>query len=272
MKNILFATLALFAMNACSPAPKISNSHVKTVAFHGTAWDHTQLSVCWEISSPGTDSYRTHVREILTKGFEKSVISFLGWETCASDKEYDVRMFIYDDSEAYGTAEYESLIAELRQEALTDAESSLKNPNPSNSDLSLGHPRARGYGNQNAGKRANLLLNRTFKDAMPGFEAIYSTFTEVGKFNGSLSVAIHEMGHVLGLKHEDGHPDTACSEFKEGAKSEDLVTPYNPFSIMSRCYYRSYNYNLGYILPNAKDIEGLNAFYKGSALSSLKEK
>lgn len=260
------------ALVSCARA-EMPTSSVKTVAFPGSAWDHTNLSVCWELASAGTESYRTKLKEVLTESFKETVVAFSGWNSCAAAGNADVRIFIYDDADSYETEAYADIIAELRKEKLGMFESSISPvtskpvaSEPTNAELSLGHPRTKGYGKQNQGKRANLILNRTFKDGAPGFDALAAKFSDEGREFLALSVAIHEMGHVLGLMHEDAHPDVACPDFKEEPHPEFVVTPYNPFSIMSRCFYRSYNYDLGYIRPNIKDIEGINKFYAQSSI------
>jgi hypothetical protein len=110
-----------------------------------------------------------------------------------------------------------------------------------------------------------LVLNQTFKDADPGFRELYARLNAQGKKNIALTAAIHELGHALGLRHEDAHPERTCDDFAEqpGDMPGELlvVSAYNPFSFMSRCYYRTFNYNLSVVYPNAKDIEGINLLY-----------
>ncbi|MBP9707359.1 MAG: hypothetical protein KBD78_06910 [Oligoflexales bacterium] len=125
----------------------------------------------------------------------------------------------------------------------------------------MGHPRLRQLPSLDDVFVAKVVLNRTFMGAEPEFLPIVAQFTSVGINNLAISSSIHELGHVLGLRHEDAHPSTLCKNYKEDLDGSTAISGYNPFSFMSRCYYRSYNYNLGLLLPNELDITGLNLLY-----------
>ena len=248
-----FATAFFFCMFfvACGiPASQQSqDSSVKTVAF--SRWNKKTLDVCWEFTSQSTQSFRIDVENQVGRAFEPTVLRFAGWQKCSSEKPSDVRVFVYDDAGSVWDKDFRAYINNLI------AENDSKKPG-------AGHPRLR-----DANRPMRLVLNRTFKDTEPGFQELYAQFNSQGKKNLALTAAIHEFGHVIGLRHEDSHPERTCDDFAEqpgDAPGEfKVVSAYNPFSFMSRCYYRTFNFNFSIIYPNAKDVEGINLLYSDTA-------
>lgn len=229
-----------------------TGSKMQTVASPNAAWRQDTIVVCWEIMSPGTQNYRMQVQRAIQESLKGFVIPLVGFEQCPT-KGGDIRVFVYDDDEAKGSARYNELVGVLR--------SGLLGPR----DGAIGHPRVRQIGQKIQGLPAGLVLNRSFEDSLPGFQELRNSFTPQGQENLSLSVALHEFGHALGLRHEDAHTEATCDDFAEepgvGPGAAKDITPYNAFSFMSRCYYRSFNYNLGPLLPNERDLQGLNVLH-----------
>lgn len=251
--SVIFSTFV-----ACTGSKdKGSDTSLKTVAEKGSAWDQKEITICWEIESPETALYRKEVRDLVDSSLKGTVFKFQGWEACSLAKAPDIRIFIYDDESVKNSPEYKSFIQEFYTDYLGKGATIPAEPLPG-----IGHPRVRAMGKHIKGMRAGLILNRTFLDAQPGTEKIMSVLTPEGQRNLSLSVSLHEFGHALGLGHEDAHPERTCDTFAEDLGDEGMkVSPYNPFSFMSRCYYRNYNYDLGLLLPNKFDIEGLNIYH-----------
>ncbi len=69
------------------------------------------------------------------------------------------------------------------------------------------------------------------------------------------------MGHAIGLRHEDAHPERTCDDFAEPISDARAVGGYNPESIMSRCFYRNFDYEKGKLSFNQEDIETINTLY-----------
>ncbi|NBW81481.1 hypothetical protein EBR21_06975 [bacterium] len=179
--------------------------------------------------------------------FEKTVVKLVGWQECSPENPSDVKIFVYDDEGSAQNDDYQTYVKSLIAENNSQKQGA-------------GHPRLR-----DLNRPMHLVLNQTFKDDDPGFEKLFSQLTPQGQRNIALSATIHEFGHAIGLRHEDAHPERTCDDFAEQPGDMpgglQVVSGYNPFSFMSRCYYRTFNYNLSVVDPNAKDIEGINKLY-----------
>ena len=126
----------------------------------------------------------------------------------------------------------------------------------------------RGFGTQKTlnsnpivGIPAGLVLNMSFVEVAPAARAIWDSMNTNGKSTLAISSALHELGHAIGMRHEETAPDSTCVEFDENILDGVAVTKFNAFSFMSRCFYRHWNYALGPVPMNSLDIEGVNAMY-----------
>jgi hypothetical protein len=140
--------------------------------------------------------------------FAGFVITFRGFEVCSA-ADADIRIFIYDDAESKSSARYKAILATLEGEVPAMGRAGAQRQ-PS---AGLGHPRVRELGRNIKGLEAGLILNRSFENAQPGFEELYRGFRPTGRENIALSVAMHEFGHALGLRHEDAHSQRTCDDY-----------------------------------------------------------
>lgn len=241
MKQSLVAFLIL--LSACGMNLETPSHHaqLQTVAF--TRWNKATIQTCWEFASRSTMNFRDEIEKKAKSAFSGAVVQFAGWQQCNSHTPADVKLFIYDDGGSFYNSNYRSYVDQLIKENNGRKEGA-------------GHPRLR-----DSNRPMRVVLNSTFKDADSNFVPLYRQLTVQGKKNLVLTASLHELGHVLGLRHEDAHPERTCDTFPEDLDGSQVVTGYNPFSFMSRCYYRTFNFNLSAILPNQRDIEGINALY-----------
>jgi hypothetical protein len=222
---------------------------MSTVAYKNGLWTNNKVEVCWLFESSSTDEFRKKVQQLTESSFRDAVIHFAGWKECSPKVlDFTVRLFIYDDESSQDNIHFQ----EIKRYLIARSEGTY----------GAGHPQF--LHNPSTGDdpwTVHVVLNRSLKDTR--FEDLAGQFNAQGRDNLAMSTTIHELGHVLGLRHEDAHPERTCDNYAEDLRDDTLVvSQYNPFSFMSRCYYRTFNYNLGLVLPNALDIKGLNILYK----------
>ena len=109
--------------------------------------------------------------------------------------------------------------------------------------------------------KAGLILTYQFEKVFPGLVKQQENLSGQAKENLKLSIALHEMGHAIGLRHEDAHPGRTCDDFEEAISDAQTVGPYNAQSIMSRCFYRNFDYEKGKLFFNEGDIDTINKLY-----------
>jgi len=234
-----------FNLIACNPIKATNDSETETVFFANSIWPSPNLRVCWEFKNKETDGFTTEFKAVVEKAFLGTKLKFTGWGVCPRDlRNTDLRLFIYDDPMAFSQSGFRSI-------------QSLLGTSPDR-----GHPRVPVPGPRMRTRYANVILNLSGLDADPFLGRMYSSLSSTGKRNLALSSSLHEIGHAIGLRHENVHPDNTCVSFDENLEwGDQIVTPFNPNSFMQRCFYRDFDYEKGIVWPNKEDIEGINKVY-----------
>lgn len=246
-----FISLSLIAISAgyltaCKLIAPSTDSNVTTVFFANGVWPTANLRVCWEFRNDKTSWFTSQFRTVVEKAFRDTKLRFSGWSTCPQDlRNTDIRIFIYDDPLG------------VKQQGFKYIQSLLGNA------PDRGHPRVPQPGPKMRSSKANVILNLSGLDSDPFLGHMYASLGPTGKQNLALSSSLHEMGHAIGLRHENVHPDNTCVAFDENLEwGDQVVTPYNPESFMQRCFYRNFDYEKDIVWPNKADIEGINKIYK----------
>ena len=107
---------------------------------------------------------------------------------------------------------------------------------------------------------AGLIITHNFTNVVPALTQIASRLSDEGKENIKKSIALHEFGHAIGLRHEDSHPDSTCESFDENLGTGIPIGSYDERSAMNRCFYRSVDYNVDVVPFSQGDQETFHVF------------
>jgi Astacin (Peptidase family M12A) len=113
-------------------------------------------------------------------------------------------------------------------------------------------PHVKAFGRRLDRVKGGMILNDTFKN--------WGELCQKTQESCVRSIAVHEFGHALGFAHEQNRPDTpgeCVIQHGQDQPNEEMLTPYDPYSVMNYCNSK---YNNGGMLSKL-DIETAKKIY-----------
>ncbi len=127
-----------------------------------------------------------------------------------------------------------------------------------------GHPMGFHKGSWSHIELVDVILTSRFKNVKESLILQSQNLSTIGLNNLILSIALHEVLHVLGLNHEHERPDSTC-EIKTDKKiiinEHSLHGPYDQESILNYCVTQDHDYEASPLPLSLGDIAALRVFY-----------
>jgi hypothetical protein len=110
----------------------------------------------------------------------------------------------------------------------------------------------------------DINLSAHLKNVSPQLIEQAALLSVQGLTNLKLSIALHEVLHAFGLKHENDRPDSLCHMEKSVLSNRPIGKsgPYDKDSIMNYCLTHSFDFELSPIPLSELDILALKSYYK----------
>ena len=244
--------LLLFAyINFAQATPRSSAEYL-------SRWKKLEINVCWldnrpiqkqdftnrrlgevdplmESRTTFNSIYKAKVQEIVSAEYtkERTGIHFIGWKSCQEMEQYDL-VIITADTYAPEIFEDDFFFNYLLGQAVIGR---IDNWLTSS--------------NMPEDKKSYVYLNLDTQGLAP----------LVSVFDGVLSTALHEFGHVAGLRHEqirlEAQVDPICTKFSLGEKPNKdtrFFSVYDPTSIMNYCFLNMTGQRTGMIFTSDSQI------------------
>jgi|GEM_PF-5261330 len=231
---------------ACADKKSASDAGSQSVAYVPSLWQKRSIVVCW-VTPKGMhpDQLSEDVKDVAKRAVTREYngrtgISFVGWKSCDETSNPDLRVTDYgNDSEPTKRGDAGTIGALSLEQIHGVAPSGMQ--------------------------RSPVRLNMV--------SGCMGTYAKGGNsLNACVALtALHEFGHVAGLRHEHVHPKSTCVQYREdlvvygmGAKDHQYSTDYDPRSVMDYCYYDEVfktQLPADQIRLSDKDVAGLNLLY-----------
>jgi hypothetical protein len=245
---------------------KSGQTESKSIIEPAAKWNSTQLRVCFETVNPLAKSHQELVQKALEREFSptRTGIHFVGFQTCTlREPLHTVRVDASPD----------------KNNPVSMGYSTIKSVNSSR-DLGFGMGNSKQI---SVGDQTGFVKLSTGEIAFPRVTLALDGYCDregakVDLINCVQGVALHEFGHVAGLRHEHARPEAVTDPLCLAAKSVDVHSserealgatarvgsrPYDPQSIMSYCYMDAYELGaiqiqqVGLSLGDVKTLQSL---------------
>ena len=227
-------------------------------------WLSPKIPVCWENgSSKEALAWKQTWQDVISKEYSKTSVRFTNWNRCVKDSE-GIRIELYGESDIRYKPKDDGT-----QDVLIDNSVAYARQYRAVAD---GHPRS-GIGVVKGVQPANMIMNTTLTNVNENLTKMAAEMTPARRRNLVITTMLHELGHRIGLYHEQARPDSACtgeSDSNWGAPGGIMVGPDDPHSIMNYCLTHHDSYN-DYLHLSSGDIAAINTLYGKTSSQTPRE-
>ena len=206
-------------------------------------WPSAEIPVCWENgTSESSKKWKADIQSYANNEFLKAGVTFLGWGDC-KEGSTGIRIEVYGDSDIHYQPTDE-IFGESTVYVKIDGKYEYTRVLTKGMD---GHPRSMGIGRVDGASAGNVLLNfEPTRDVSPGLKQLAQDMNETRKSNLLKTMIVHELGHRIGLYHEQARPDSDCLSEGDSRRNQPgakTVGDYDSKSIMNYCVTHTASYD-----------------------------
>lgn len=206
-------------------------------------WPSPEIPVCWENgSSESAKKWKADIQSYANDEFLKAGVTFLGWGDCKEDST-GIRLEVFGDPDIHYQPTDE-IFGESSVGVKIDGRYGYTRSMEKGLD---GHPRSLGVGRVDGASAGNVVLNfDPTRDVSPGLKKMAQNMNETQRMNLLKTIIVHELGHRIGLYHEQARPDSGClseSDSRRNLLGAIMVGDYDPNSIMNYCVTHAGSYD-----------------------------
>lgn len=218
---VCLAFLTLLSLS-CAPAGTDSQGSAETTFVTQHLQQKLDFEMCWANPAPTTARARDRVKAVVQEWYAKTPVKFSGFGPCPPTGG-GFRIFEYDD------ARWSPKVAAVGT--------------------------AGNGGSVLNGVHWHLILNHTFEKWSGDCRRSQAAYD-----NCVTAIGLHEVGHLVGMRHSQAHPDSSCG-FEENLMGASVRGPYDPQSIMNYCNGGTFSYASNTRRLSAGDLGGLWLVY-----------